>query len=79
MCAQVSLAVRELSKSHSDRVRFRIVLRKGDAVKKEIEGFDIGTHGLIALDADDNPVDKIPGHDFAAPEIEARIRNLLEN
>lgn len=48
-----------------------------EALAAEIDGFDIGSHGLVALAADSTVRGKIPGHQFGQSEILAELGKLL--
>lgn len=51
---------------------------RGDkALEAEIDGFDIGSHGLVALSAEAHVLGKIPGHQFGLREIRAELGKLL--
>jgi hypothetical protein len=63
-------AVRGLEPKYKDYVKFTIVdmTEKPDS-KAEVKGFDLGTHGLVALNAAGEKVDSLPGHNFGQREI----------
>lgn len=50
---------------------------ESDAQRAEIAGYELGTHGLVVLDAAGKVMSKIPGHDFGKTEIEAQLRAAL--
>ena len=51
---------------------------RGDkALEAEIDGFAIGSHGLVALATDATVQGKIPGHQFGQAEILAELGKLL--
>jgi hypothetical protein len=77
MCAQVSAAVRELEPSYQGRVRLEVVEVTTQAVKDEVARYDVGSHGLVALDATGAVVGKIPGHAFGKDQIVAKADALL--
>jgi hypothetical protein len=79
MCAKIATAVRGLKLEYGDKVRLQVVPRtRGDkAMEAEIDGFDIGSHGLVAISAEAQVLGKIPGHQFGQAEILAELGKLL--
>ena len=67
----------EEEKTYAGKVRFTIVPSTKKGFKTEVEGFDIGSHGLVGFDPKGKVATKIKGHEFGKAEIVKAIKTLL--
>ena len=66
--------MRELEQEYEGRVRFEIVPAEQTAERAdELKQYELGSHGLVAFDAEGVPRAHIPGHMFGRAEIVAAI------
>lgn len=72
-------AVGELDSSgkYDGKVNFTIVPAEEDGFAEDIQTYDLGTHGLVALGPAGEVKATIPGHKFGKAEIEGAIAKLL--
>jgi len=73
-------AVGELQPEYENQIFFNIIpaeetLKRTDEVNGF--GFQDQKHGLVAFDADGEPVVLIPGHQFGKAEIQAAVEKVL--
>jgi hypothetical protein len=67
-------AVRGLEQEYEGRVRFEIIPAEETAARgDELKQYELGSHGLVAFDAEGVPRARIPGHTFGRAEIAAAI------
>jgi hypothetical protein len=70
--------VRELEIEYEGRVRFEIVAPEDTAKRAaELQQYDLGSHGLVGLDADGVEKAHVPGHQFGREEILAAIEAVM--
>ena len=70
--------MRELEGEYEGRVRFDIVSAEDTAERGgELAEYELGSHGLVAFDAEGVPQAHIPGHEFGREEIVAAIGAVL--
>jgi hypothetical protein len=74
----VVAAVSELRTEYAGRVRFVVVQPEQTLSGEDVARYELGTHGLVAFDADGKVFGTLPGHDFGRAEIEALVRRMLE-
>ncbi len=67
----------EKEKTYAGKIRFTIVPQTNDNFAKEVESYDIGSHGLVGFDPQGNVATKIAGHQFGKAEIVGAIKALL--
>ena len=65
------------SGKYDDQVTFTIVPAEEDGFAADIQDYDLGTHGLVALDASGEARATLPGHKFGKTEIEEAIAKAL--
>lgn len=67
----------EADTKYKGKVQFTIVPPTKEGFKEEVAAFDMGSHGLVALDPEGKTVTKLPGHEFKKADIEKAIVTLL--
>ena len=70
-------AVGGLKKEYEGRVNFTIVSAVEQKKRKDLDGLNIGNHGLVGYAADGTLEVKIPGHNFGEKEIRQAAEKLL--
>ena len=69
--------MRELETEYEGRVRVVIVSGEETATRaEEIEAYELGSHGLVVLDADGVRRAHLPGHDYGRAEIVVAIETV---
>ena len=68
----------ELQKEYEGRIRFTIV-PPGDTAElgRELEEYELGSHGLVGFSPDGEVVATLPGHSFERDQIVGVIEQLL--
>ena len=77
---KIAAAVSELQPEYAGRVDFVLIPAEETALRSEeiaAFGFTDLKHGLVAFDAEGEPVVKLPGHNFGREEIVAATEAVL--
>jgi len=69
--------VSELREEYEGQVVFTIVQPEVTTASGEPQVYELGTHGLVGLDAEGQSVATVPGHNFGREEIVEVIEKLL--
>lgn len=77
---KVVAAVRELEtdEQYKDKVQFTLVPHTKEGFDAEVASFNIGSHGLVGINAEGKTVAEIEGHEFGKDEIVAAIDKVLD-
>ena len=75
---KVVAAVRELEAEYEGQFKFEIIPPEETLKRAEELGlYDLGSHGLVVLDAEGKELAHLPGHQFGRAEIEAAMQAAL--
>ena len=67
----------ETEGQYEGKVKFTIVKEDAPDFKAAVAEHELGTHGLVAFDADGNKKASLPGHNFGRAEVEEVIAQVL--